>query len=303
MEKGGKDKRDGQVLSATRSTGPTISVAFLGPEATFSHEAAVAFFGRSATYHPGDSIEDVFSLVEEDFCPQGVVPVENSYEGSVRDTLDLLYQCDLFINAEYVCRIRQHLLSRASHVDSIERLYSHPMAIAQCRKWINKHMVGIPLSDVGSTALAAKMASKNPATAAIGCRLASRTYGLNILEHNIEDAPDNFTRFLIIGNHLPKPTGKDKTSLLFLLKPGPDALYKALGVLARRRIELIRIESRPTKKRKWEYLFFIDVEGHQLEDQMSEALSEMETHCVFLKRLGSYPYDPELRTRALEMKK
>ena len=254
----------------------------------------MALFGRSAQYRPADSLDTVFSLVEEDLCSQGVVPVENSYEGSVRDTLDLLYQYDLLINAEHVSRIRQHLLSIASRVDGIERLYSHPMAIAQCRKWIKTHVAGIRVSEVASTALAAKMASNDPTAAAIGSILAGRTYGLNILEQNIEDISDNFTRFLVIGKNLPKPSGRDKTSFLVLPEPDPDTLFNILGVLARRSIDLIRIESRPTKEKKWEYLFFIDVKGHEQEDRVREAFSEMETHCIILKRLGSYPYKPDL---------
>jgi chorismate mutase/prephenate dehydratase len=277
------------------SSGSVVkSVAFLGPEATFSHEAAMALFGRSTQYRPADSIDGVFSLVKDDLCSQGVVPVENSYEGSVKDTLDLLCQYDLLITAEHVSRIRQHLLSRVSRIDRIEHLYSHPMAIAQCRQWIKTHMAGIRVSEVASTALAAKMASNDPAASAIGSRLAGRTYGLNILEQNIEDISDNFTRFLVIGRQNPKPSGRDKTSFLFRLKSGPDNLYKVLGVLALRGINLIRIESRPTKKRKWEYMFFIDVEGHEQEDRVSEAFREMEAHCLFLKWLGSYPYDPDL---------
>ena len=268
-------------------------VAFLGPEATFSHEAALALFGRSALYRPADSIQAVFSLVEKDLCSQGVVPVENSYEGSVRDTLDLLYQHDLLITAEHVSRIRQHLLSRASRLDGIERLYSHPMAIAQCRKWIETNMAGKQVSDVESTALAAKTASNDPTAAAIGSSLAAQTYGLHILGQNIEDVSDNYTRFLVIGKQIPKPSGRDKTSFLVLPKPDPDTLHTVLGVLARHGIDLIRIESRPTKKRKWEYIFFIDVEGNFQEDKMKEAFSEMETHGIILKRLGSYPYDPE----------
>lgn len=268
-------------------------VAFLGPEGTFSHEAAMALFGGSVQYRPADSIDTVFSLVEEGLCSRGVVPVENSYEGSVKDTLDLLYQYDLLINTEHICRIGQHLLSGSSRMDGIERLYSHPMAIAQCRKWINTHMAGRPVNEVASTALAAKMASNDPAAAAIGSRLAGNTYGLNILEQNIEDISDNYTRFLVIGKHLTKPSGRDKTSFLVQPKSDPDTLFNILGVLTRRGIDLIRIESRPTKKRKWEYIFFVDVEGHVQEDRMRDALSEMKIHSIFLKQLGSYPYNPE----------
>ena len=167
------------------------------------------------------------------------------------------------------------------------------MAIAQCRQWIKTHMAGIRVSEVPSTALAAKVASSDPTASAIGSRLAGRTYGLNILEQNIEDSSDNFTRFLVIGKQNTKPSGRDKTSFLFRPKPGPDPLYKVLGVLARHGINLVRIESRPTKERKWEYIFFIDVEGHKKEHRVAKAFSEMQIHCLFLKWLGSYQCDPD----------
>jgi chorismate mutase/prephenate dehydratase len=163
------------------------------------------------------------------------------------------------------------------------------MAIAQCRVWLKTHMATTPVEEVTSTALAAKMASNDPAAGAIGSRLAGETFNLNILEQNIEDIPDNYTRFLVIGKQHSGPTGKDKTSLLFLLNHKPGALHKALGAMAGRNINLTQIESRPLKTRNWEYLFFVDVEGHEQQDQMSNALMEMEQYCVFLKRLGSYP--------------
>jgi len=278
-----------EIISAARSVQKIPVVAFLGPKATFSHEAAMGFFGHSSQYRASESIEQVFSLVEEDLCQYGVVPVENSYEGSVRNTLDLFYQYDLKISAERFSRIRQHLLSKASHLNEIERLYSHPMAIAQCRVWLNTHLPTTPVEEVASTALAAKMASNDPTACAIGCRLAGENFNLNILEQNIEDIPDNYTRFLVIGKQISGPTGKDKTSLLFLLNHRPGALHKALGALAHRNINLTQIESRPMKTRNWEYLFFVDVEGHEQEDRVDNALMEMEEHCVFLKRLGSYP--------------
>jgi chorismate mutase/prephenate dehydratase len=278
-----------EIFSAARSVQKRPVVAFLGPEATFSHEAAVSFFGHSSTYRASESIEQVFNLVEGDLCQYGIVPVENSYEGSVRNTIDLFYQYDLKIGAERFRRIRQHLLSKATTIEKIERLYSHPMAIAQCRVWLKTHMATTPVEEVTSTALAAKMASNDPAAGAIGSRLAGETFNLNILEQNIEDIPDNYTRFLVIGKQHSGPTGKDKTSLLFLLNHKPGALHKALGALAGRNINLTQIESRPLKTRNWEYLFFVDVEGHEQQDQMSNALMEMEQYCVFLKRLGSYP--------------
>ena len=176
----------------------------------------------------------------------------------------------------------------------IRLLYSHPMPIAQCRLWIKTHLFGIPVTEVASTALAARMAADEPDAAAVGSHLAALTYDLNILEENIEDHPDNITRFFVIGKGRSEPTGKDKTSLLFLLSHRPGALHRALGALAQRNINMTRIESRPMKIRNWEYLFFVDLEGHEQDGNVSEAIDEMEENCVFLKRLGSYPEGGEV---------
>ena len=265
------------------------AVAYLGPEATFSHQAAVSLYGKATSFHAADTIEEVFNLVEKEVCNQGVVPIENSYEGSVNITLDLFYKYDLNVCAEIFVRIRHHLLSKAEHLEGIRLLYSHPMPIAQCRSWIKSHLQGIPVAEVTSTSFAAKKAADNPHSAAVGSRFAAQTYGLNIIEENIEDHPDNVTRFLVIGKNRPKPTGKDKTSLLFFLRHKPGALHSALAALAKRDVNMTRIESRPMKIRNWEYLFFVDIEGHDQDSNISEALREMEANCVFMKRLGSYP--------------
>lgn len=278
-----------EIISAARSVQQTPTVAYLGPEGTFSHHAALSLYGRSSSFRSADTIEDVFKLVEGGACGQGVVPIENSYEGSVNSTLDLLFQYDLRIGAEIFLRIRHHLLSREDQIEKISRLYSHPMAIAQCRPWIKAHLPGVPISEVESTALAARMAADEPGSAAVGSRTAGLTNDLNILEENIEDQPDNVTRFLVIGKTSSKRTGKDKTSLLFLLKHEPGTLYRAMESLAKRTINMTRIESRPIKTGHWEYLFFVDLEGHEEDRNLSEALGEMEGECVFLKRLGSYP--------------
>jgi chorismate mutase / prephenate dehydratase len=265
------------------------NVAYLGPEATFSHIAAKELYGDSASLHPADTIEDVFEMVEKDMCTIGVVPVENSYEGAVNITLDLFYKYDLRICAEAYVRIRHHLLSMEVDIRDIKKIYSHPMALAQCRSWLKANMQGVPLTEVSSTSLAAGIAAKETGAAAIGNMDLSLLYGLSALEENIEDHPDNMTRFTAVGKRQARPTGDDKTSILFFLADRPGALYKALGSLADKGINITRIESRPMKTRNWEYLFFMDIEGHEQDGRVGDALKEMEKQCVLLKRLGSYP--------------
>ena len=278
-----------EIFSAARSVQKPLTVAFLGPEATFCHQAALSFFGHSTSFRSADTIKEVFDLVEKGVCQQGMVPIENSYEGSVNSTLDLLYKYELKIVSETFLRIRHHLLSKSDSIERIGALYSHPMAIAQCRSWIRKHFSQIPVKEVESTSVAAKRATHEPGAAAVGSRMSALTYGLNIVEENIEDNPHNVTRFLSIGNTDTTPSGMDKTSILFFLDHQPGALYKALEPLAQRNINMSRIESRPMKMRNWEYLFFVDLEGHEADDNVREAIKEIEGCCSFMKRLGSYP--------------
>jgi len=283
-----------EIISASRSVQESLNVAYFGPEATFTHQAAIFLFGRSASMRAAETIEDVFGLVEKSVCRQGVVPIENSYEGSVNRTLDLLYTYELKVNAEIFLRIRHHLLSKADDIRKIKRLYSHPMPIAQCRGWLRGNLPKtVVIKEVGSTSLAAKLAADDPDAAAVGSRLAARTYHLEMLEENIEDHPDNVTRFLSIGKAEPEPTGKDKSSILFFLNHKPGALYNALGILAKNDINMTRIESRPMKIRNWEYLFFVDIEGHEKDSNVHEAILEMERTCPFIKQLGSYPASGE----------
>jgi len=267
--------------------------AYLGPEGTYSHMAAVGLYGGFASLHPADTIEDVFEMVEKDICTVGVVPVENSYEGSVNTTLDQFYKYDLKICAETYVRIRHQLLSMEEDIRDIRKIYSHPMALAQCRLWLKANMKGVAVSEVSSTSLAAGIAAKEPGSAAIGNRALEELYGLRILNENIEDHPDNMTRFLGIGKRESSPFGDDKTSVMFFLADRPGTLYKALGALAERGINMTRIESRPMKTRGWEYLFFTDIEGHDQDEKVRDALKEMEKQCVLLKRLGSYPRGKE----------
>ncbi len=264
-------------------------VGYLGPEATFSHQAATMLYSEHTELRGAETIEDVFIMVKNGHCEEGIVPIENSYEGSINITQDLLSKYDTNICAEVYLRVRLNLLSREKDIKKIKRVYSHPQPIAQCRSWLKDNLPDVSIAELSSTSLAAKTASKEPGTAAIGSSFAASTYGLNILMENIEDDQGNSTRFFVIGDHKPQPTGKDKTSILFFLKHEPGSLSKCLSVLADRNINLTRIESRPAKTKKWEYLFFVDVEGHEKDSAVSEAFKKMEEYCVFLKILGSYP--------------
>ena len=278
-----------EIISAARSVQQPLTIAFLGPEATFTHQAAISLFGRSASFLSAETIEKVFELVEKGTCQQGIVPVENSYEGSVGSTMDLLYQYELKISAELFLRIRHHLLSREDNISKIKHLYSHPMAIAQCHSWIKVNLPKVIVKETKSTSIATKMAADEPHAAAVGSQLSAHHYGLKILKEDIEDNPQNVTRFLAIGKSAADPTGKDKTAMLFSLRHEPGALHKVLEPIAQRNINMTRIESRPMKTRNWEYLFFVDLEGHEEDSNMREAVREMQGHCAFIKRLGSFP--------------
>ncbi len=279
-----------EIISASRAVQESLTVAYFGPEATFTHQAAISLFGHSASMRASEAIEDVFGLVEKGICRQGVVPIENSYEGSVNITLDMLYKYKLKIISEIFLRIRHHVLSKADDINKIKYLYSHPMPLAQCRGWIRGNLPkNVTIKEVGSTSLAAKLAAEDPETAAVGSRLAAKTYGLNMLQENIEDHPDNVTRFVSIGKTEHEPTGKDKSSILFFLNHQPGALHRALEIMAKNNINMTRIESRPMKIRNWEYLFFIDIEGHEKGSDVQATIKELEKICPFIKRLGSYP--------------
>jgi chorismate mutase / prephenate dehydratase len=265
------------------------SVSYLGPEATFTHQAATMLFGGNAVLKDAETIEDVFQMVVDGECEHGVVPIENSFEGTVNITQDLLYKYDVNICAEYYMRIRQNLISSEKEIQDIQKVYSHQQAIAQCRTWLRSNLPGIQVTEATSTALAVRMVKDEPYAAAVGSSFAAERYGLNILCEGIEDDKNNITRFFVIGKQAPAPTGDDKTSILFFLKHEPGTLYKCLSVLAETAVNMTRIESRPAKTKEWEYLFFVDIEGHKNDKKVAHALHEMERHCVFLKILGSYP--------------
>ncbi|MGA1791463.1 MAG: prephenate dehydratase [bacterium] len=277
-----------EIISACLSLEMPIQVAYLGPEATFTHMAVMKRFGSSTRLIPAKSIEGVFSEVERGKANYGVVPVENSSEGVVSYTLDMFVASDLKICAEVMMEIHHNLLSRSTALSDIEKLYSHPQAVAQSRAWLRDNLPSCQVMEVSSTAKAAEMACQDPKSGAIASELAANIYDLNIVQSRIEDMVHNYTRFLVIGKKLSPKTGKDKTSIIFSIKDSVGALYHMLEPFAERGINLTKIESRPTKKQPWEYIFFVDLIGHMDDERVKQALDSLKDQCIFLKVLGSY---------------
>jgi chorismate mutase/prephenate dehydratase len=256
---------------------------------TFTHQAALKHFGAGAQLVPVRAIVDIFDEVERKRVDYGVVPVENSTEGAVNVTLDRLTESDVVICGELSLAISQHLLSRARELGAIKRVVSHPQGLAQCRRWLAEHLPEVATEESTSTAAAAELAASDVTVAAIASELAGKQFGVPILRERIEDNPNNFTRFLVIGRQPTKPTGRDKTSILFAMRNEPGSLYRILEPLARAGINLTKIESRPAKRRPWEYVMFVDFEGHRETPAVTSALAELEERTLFLRILGSYP--------------
>jgi len=278
-----------EIISASRAMQKPLTVAFLGPEATFSHLAAQSYFGTSTSFIPQTTIYNVFDEVEKGKIQCGVVPVENSLEGSINLTLDRLISTSLSIRAEIFLRISHCLLSKSRQMDKIKRVYSIPTVLAQCQGWLRTNLPHCVLVEAASTAAAARIVQNDSDSAAIGSRLAAVTYGLNMLSESIEDHTSNTTRFLVIGQGQNKTTGRDKMSILFGTPHHPGALYHALKPFAKRQINLMKIESYPVKERLWEYLFFVDFRGHMDEDETIGCINDLKKVTTFLKVLGSYP--------------
>lgn len=277
------------VINNCRLLQKKLRIAYFGPEATFTHQAALKQFGRAADYAPLKTITDVFDEVEKRRADYGVVPIENSTEGVVNHTLDMFMESDLVICAEREDPISQCLLASQAEMKKIKALYSHPQALGQTRRWVESRLKGVPVHEAASTADAAAQAALDSTVAAIASPLAAEIYNLKILAANIQDSRHNVTRFLVIGRKFSGPTGRDKTSLLVSIKDKVGALEELLSTFKRYKINLTKIESRPTKKKAWEYVFFIDLLGHALEPRVEKALKELQKHCVFVKVLGSYP--------------
>lgn len=278
-----------ELLSASLSLEKPLKIACLGPLATFTHLAALRHFGSSAHFIPLESIKEVFEAVDKEDAEFGVVPIENSNEGVVSYTLDMFMDYDLKVSAEVMLEVTHNLLSKKGDKSMVRKIYSHPQATAQCRRWLEANMRGVPVIEATSTAKAGELASKEETSASISSELAAKIYDLRFIERHIEDSRHNFTRFLVIAKIFSPKTGRDKTSIMFSVKDRPGALYDILEPFKKAKVNLTKIESRPSKRKAWEYIFFVDMEGHIEDKSVSRAINEMKNNCLFLKLLGSYP--------------
>lgn len=281
-----------EIMSLCRALEKPMSVAYLGPNGTFSEEAALKRFGSAITTVACDSIDDVFRTVESDAASYGVVPVENSSEGAVGRTMDLLLQTPLTICGEIQLPVHQFLMAQQTGLAHISKIYSHPQSLAQCHHWLKTNLPHLPSSaliNTASNADAARQAATDPQAAAIAGKRAAELFELAICAENIEDDPKNTTRFLIMGKQMVDVSGKDKTSLIMSTNNRYGAIYKLLEPLAQHGVSMSRLESRPSRAGLWQYVFFVDIEGHQQDDNVAKALAELRDKAAFLKILGSYP--------------
>lgn len=278
-----------EIMSACRALEEQMAVAYLGPEGTFSQEAVVKHFSSATGGRPLSSIDEVFRAVESGESAYGVVPVENSTEGAVGRTLDLLLNTSARICGEVNLPVRQNLMSNAASRAAIRTVYSHTQSLAQCQGWLSRHLPDAERVAVVSNAEAAKMAARDKRSAAIASRTAAELYGLKLLARNIEDDPKNTTRFVVIGADDASPSGKDKTSLILSTRNVPGAIHDLLSPLAKHGVSMTRLESRPARTGRWEYVFYIDIEGHRAEAHVAKALAALEGKAAMLKLLGSYP--------------
>jgi chorismate mutase / prephenate dehydratase len=278
-----------EIISACTALEHQIRVAYLGPEFTYSHEAARGRFGSSATFEPQPTIAAVFQTLDNERADYAVVPVENSTEGSVGLTLDLLIDTPMVIIGEILLPIRHAIMSRGGEAAKIERILSHQQSLGQCRNYLATNYPHCELEAVSSNSFAARRAAEESACAAICSVTAADAYGLKIIAENIQDAAHNTTRFLVLGREAAARSGVDKTSLLFALPERAGALHAALTLFAREKINLTMIQSRPQRDRPWAYIFFVDLQGHRADARVKRALAALERQALFLKVLGSYP--------------
>lgn len=276
-----------EILSVSRSLRTSLKIAYLGPQGTFTHLAAIKKFGKKPKYLSCETISDVFERVGGKEADYGVVPIENSIEGVVNYTLDMFFVSSLKICSEITLNISHALLGKSS--SKIKRIYSNPQVFAQCRRWIAKHYPNIDLIPTTSTAKAALQAKKDPRSACIGNRVLASLYGLRVVASSIEDSHQNYTRFLVVAKNDSLPSKSDKTSILFSIKDKVGALYDVLYSFKKNKINLTKIESRPSKKKPWEYYFFVDFQGHRESSGVQKTLKELGKGCIFVKVLGSYP--------------
>jgi chorismate mutase/prephenate dehydratase len=279
----------GEIISACRNAQRPARIGYFGPETTFTHMAAAKFFGHAPLFTPLVNITEVFEEVERNRQDFGVVPIENSIEGTVALTLDGLCDFRVKVCGEIYLPISHDLMSQTGRVDKIRRILSHPHALAQCRAWLQRNLPAVPTEEVVSTAQAARWAAVDPAVAAVASPLAARTYNLHIVAKSIEDFAGNTTRFLVLGKQCPRPSGNDKTSLLLSLEDRPGSLYRLLKPLAESGVNLTKIQSRPVKNEPWRYLFYVDIAGHIEDPNVHDGVEAIREGCTSLEWLGSYP--------------
>ena len=277
-----------EIMSSALALEKTMTIAYFGPEATFTHQAALQKFGASLNYAAQKTIGDVFAEVGKRAADYGVVPVENSTEGVVTHTLDMFVDSELKIVSQIVLRIQQCLMSNAKRAQ-IKKLYVHPQSLAQCRGWLARHLPGAEIVETSSNARSAELAAKEKFSAALGGQLAAEKYGLKILAEDIQDNSVNVTRFIVLGRQCSPPTGDDRTSLMLSVADKAGALHEAIAAFRKFKINMTKIESRPSKRKAWEYFFFIDCAGHYQDAKVSKAIAHLGKHCNFVKILGSYP--------------
>lgn len=277
-----------EIMSASIQLEKELQICYLGPEATFTHLASISKFGSSIRYVPADNINEVFNEVEQGRCDYGVIPVENSIEGGVTHSLDMFVDSDVKICSEILFKISHNLMSHSRKQD-IKRIYSNPQVFGQCRHWLQANLPKASLIDTSSTTAAAKKAALEDGSAAIASKLASNLYNLPLIEEGIQDFKQNVTRFLVLGRNFPQATGKDKTSIVISLKDKVGALHELILPFKRYQVNMTKIESRPSKRKAWDYYFYIDFEGHVNTPRVKKMLSAIDKKVKFLKVLGSYP--------------
>ena len=277
-----------EIMSAALALEANLKIAYLGPPGTWTHQAAIVRFGHSVHYIPLSDFTAVFDTVARRKADYGVVPIENSTEGAVSHTLDLFADSSLKICAQVLLPIENSLISKHPKAE-IRRIYSHPQVFGQCRGYLHEHFPHTDLVEVSSTTRAAELAAQEPYTAALAGKLAAELYEIPVVEASVQDSATNTTRFLVLSQHTCPATGNDRTSIMFAVKDRPGSLYEALKPFNQFRINMSKIESRPSKKRDWQYFFFVDVLGHCEDPKLVQALEELEHHCSFVKILGSYP--------------
>ena len=278
-----------EIMSATKAVEAPLKIAYLGPVVSFTHLATLKQFGKSMDLVPCDSITEVFNTVEKGLCNYGVVPIENSTEGAVTHTLDMFVSTDLSIFSEMYLKISHNLLSKAASMKKVKTIYSHPQVFGQCRIWLEKNLPNAELVVVPSSSYGAEIAKREKTSACIASILAKDKHGLNLLAKGIQDIASNTTRFLVISKYDSVATGNDKTSIVISLKDKVGILHDALKSFKTHKINLTKIESRPSKVKAWKYMFYIDMEGHQKDKKIAKTLEQIEKNCNFFKVLGSYP--------------